>query len=128
MARSEGLELICRVPCVKFGVIAANCVPRPIWRGLVPQEFPVSAEPRLSVCKNCVANEACDALKPIVFELATLLPATSIVVSAPCRPVMAVLNTEERPMICLPTGKVVRFSYLGESWWLWRAERGFRIG
>ena len=98
-ARSEGFELIAIVPCVKSGRIACTCVPRPIWRGFVPPLPSVGAEPRPSVCRNCVENNASDFLKPTVLEFATLLPATSIIVSLACKPVTAVLNTEDKPMI-----------------------------
>src|SRR6476659_3409715 len=56
----------------------------------------------LCVCKNCVANSTFDSLKPAVFELATLLPTTSIVVSAACRPVRAVVMADCRPMVVSP--------------------------
>jgi hypothetical protein len=45
-----------------------------------------------------VAKIAVEALKPTVFEFATLLPTTSIVVSAAVNPVNAVLNADARPM------------------------------
>ena len=104
----HGLELIAIIACVNTGRIAATCVPKPIWRGLVPPAVAVGAEPKLNCCRNCVENKASDSLKPIVFELATLLPATSIVVSAAWRPVMAVLNTELRPMFRPLCSNVVR--------------------
>ena len=78
MARSSGLELIWIVPWVKSGLIAATLTPRPIWRGLVPPVDAVGAEPMLCVCRNCVAKSTSDSLKPTVFELATLLPTTSM--------------------------------------------------
>src|SRR4029079_7291732 len=98
MARSEGLLLSWIVPCVKSGVIDATCTPKPICRGFVPPLLPTRAEPRLCVCKNCVANCACDALNPTVAELARLLPTTSIVVSAAVRPVNAVLSADAKPI------------------------------
>ena len=52
----------------------------------------------LCVCRNCVANTAFDALKPTVLELATLLPTTSIVVSAAVSPVSAVLSADAKPI------------------------------
>ena len=62
--RSDGLLLISIVPCVKSGVRPATRVPRPVCRGLVPPSVAVGPEPRLCVCKNCVANAASEALKP----------------------------------------------------------------
>jgi len=82
MAMSEGLELSCNVPCLKSGVMAATCTPKPICRGFVPPLSADGAEPIAKVCRNCVANSACDCLKPTVLALATLLPVTSMVVSA----------------------------------------------
>src|SRR4029453_6398009 len=93
-----GLVLISIVPCVKSGEIAATRVPRPVCRGLVPPLVSEGPEPRLWVCRNCVANCACDALKPTVWELAKLLPATSTCVSAACMPVRAVVSADARPI------------------------------
>jgi len=89
------------VPWLKLGVMSATIAPKPIWRGLVPPSLAVGAEPRLRVCKNWVAKLAWEALKPTVFELARLLPTTSIVVSAAVNPVSAVLSAEAKPMIYL---------------------------
>src|SRR6186997_378372 len=109
MARSSGLALTWIVPCVKFGAISATLTPRPICRGFVPPLDVLGAEPMLCVCKNCVANNTFDSLKPAVFELATLLPTTSIVVSAACRPVSAVVIADCKPMVFSSPGKFVRF-------------------
>ncbi len=102
MARSDGLLLNWIVPCEKSGVIDATCTPKPTCRGSVPPLLPTGAEPRLCVCKNCVANWAVEALKPTVDELARLLPTTSIVLSAAVRPVKAVLNADAKPIRITP--------------------------
>ena len=68
----------------------------------MPPLLSVGFEPRLCVCKNCVAKDASEALNPTVFELARLLPTTSIVVSAAVKPVNAVLSADARPMVGSP--------------------------
>jgi hypothetical protein len=67
----------------------------------VPPLKSVGPEPKLRVCKNWVAKVAVDDLKPTVFELARLLPTTSIVVSDPVKPVKAVLSADARPIVYL---------------------------
>ena len=56
----------------------------------------------LCVCRNCVAKLTFDSLKPTVFALATLLPTTSIVVSAAVMPVSDVVMVDCRPMVLSP--------------------------
>ena len=97
MAMSVGVVLIWIVPWLKLGVMSATIVPRPSCRGFVPPVESLGGEPRLCVWRNCVANEASEDLKPTVFELARLLPTTSIVVSAALRPVNAVLARKPNP-------------------------------
>src|SRR5690349_415237 len=111
MARSSGFELTWIVPWVKSGAISATLTPRPICRGLVPPFEALGAEPMLCVCRNCVAKSTFDSLKPTVFEFATLLPTTSIVVSAACRPVRAVVIADCRPMVLLLPDKDVDLAF-----------------
>jgi hypothetical protein len=86
---------------LKFGEIEATIVPKPICRGFVPPFVEVGLDPKLWVAKNCVANLAVEDLKPTVFELARLLPTTSIVVSAADMPVKAVLIADAKPIVYL---------------------------
>ena len=101
-ARSDGLELTSMVPCEKSGVIDAVCTPSPICCGFVPPLFSVGPDPWLKVLRNCVANTTSEALKPAVCELARLLPATSICVSAAFSPVNAVVSADESPIVSPP--------------------------
>ena len=71
-------------------------------RLMVPPLIVVGAEPRLCVCRNCVAKIVDDALKPTVWELARLLPITSICVSAAVNPVSAVVSADARPICVSP--------------------------
>ncbi len=64
----------------------------------MPPLSPLGAVPKFKVCRNSVVNTADDCLKPIVFALEILLPATSTIDSEADKPVRAVLSADAKPM------------------------------
>ncbi len=98
IARSSGFDVTCTVPSLKSGVTSETSTPKPVCSGFVPPVVLPGDEPKPCVCKNWFANWTLDCLKPTVFALEILLPATSIIVSAAFMPVRAVLSADAKPI------------------------------
>ena len=101
MAMSVGLELMFNRALGEVGRDVGHHRAQADLRGIGAAAGSRGAGAQTLVCRNWVAKVAVDALKPTVFELARLLPTTSIVVSAPVMPVNAVLSADARPIVYL---------------------------
>ena len=100
IAMSSGLFVVVMLPCVNSAWIPATATPMPA---------PLPPDPPMELAKTS-ANSACEPLKPMVFELATLLPMTSRLRAAALRPDSPCWKPMGAPcqLICLTLARSTR--------------------